>query len=311
MPKTLLNYILIFLILLSSGPLEASSKTEVGLSLLETPSARAHALAEAFSAVKNDVSGFSYNPALLATLTSGHATTIFKKGIDDDTYGQITVGVPFKKGGAGFSIGYFDEGIVEVFDGTTKRTVVAQRDIVGGLGLARTVGPLYIGGTAKFISSELAEQSRATALAADIGMSFPFQKKGLLSASFQNLGTKLTYDTEGFNLPQIFRLGFSWEALFRGTPTTLFIDQPYFLNQNEFNTSLGIERYIEPLALRVGFRDRPDRDELSFGLGFFMDNINLDYAMGVVNDLGLSHHFSLSFRFKSQDSDGRMVKIEN
>src|SRR5262245_55480348 len=105
-----------------------------GLTLAETPSARPASLAEAYSAMTNDVAAFPYNAASLKSLDRVQAFFMYQKGLAEDAYGHFLVGLKTKGGrGLGLSVGYYDAGSIELFDGTTSRTVSAQKDLSLGL----------------------------------------------------------------------------------------------------------------------------------------------------------------------------------
>ena len=187
--------------------------TSGGLTLIETSAARSAALGEAFTPVTNDVAAFHYNPASLGSLDNGHASFMYQKGLVDDAFGQFSMGTPIKQGSLGLSIGYYNGGDIELFDGTTERTVNAQTDLTVGIGYAHNFGKTSIGVTGKYLSSELIETEKAQAFAGDLGIGVPLHSRVHFGAALQNFGSQLKFVEEGDDLPRIARGGFVIKSL--------------------------------------------------------------------------------------------------
>src|SRR5687767_928652 len=78
-----------------TGTLHAKGTgTSGGLTLIESPSARASSMGEAFSAMTNDISAFGYNPASLQSLEHGQASFMYQQGLVEDAFGQFMIGGP-------------------------------------------------------------------------------------------------------------------------------------------------------------------------------------------------------------------------
>jgi len=297
-----------FLLLLTSTLLAKGVGVSGGSTLLEAPSARAAALGEAFSAFSNDISAFAYNPASLNSLHSGHASILYQQGFEDESFGQLLLGSPVPKGSLGLSVGIFNGGEIELFDGVSKRTVTAQRDMILSLGFARNVGRASIGLTGKYISSELGEIAKANAFAGDIGLQIPLLKRLRIGAALQNIGTQLKFATEGDELPRIARLGME-VSLFSGErSTSLLMDAPYFMNEAEIRPALGIETHFGPLSFRAGYKTQNELEGFSFGTGFLISQASMDYAFGFSDEVASQHRISLSMRFNGFDTSSSLVK---
>lgn len=271
--------------------------TVAGLSLLESPSARASALGESLVAGSDDIAALGYNPAALATLRSGHASFLYQKGIFDDSYGHFLIGSPSRRGGMGLSIGFYDGGEFEMSSGSSARTVTAQRDLVIGLSTARRYGRVSFGTTAKYISSEIAETASATAYAADLGLSVAATPRLRLGAAVQNVGTRLKYADSGDELPRMARLGGALSFRPAGLSASVLFDGTYRMVEKEFEPAAGLEVGFGVLALRVGYRGG-DRREFTAGTGFYAGRASFDYAFGMTaSDLDASHRLSYSLRY--------------
>lgn len=271
--------------------------TSGGLTLLEAPGARAFALAEAFTAAKDDVAAFAYNPSTLKSLKTGQASFLYQKGLLDDAFSQFIVGSPWRRMGVGLSIGYYNGGDFQLSDGVTERSVTAQRDLVVALGIARGYGPWSVGFTGKYLSSELIETERATAFAADIGLNYEVSPRLQIGGALQNYGTQLKFVSEGDNLPRMFRIGASYNMLPQ-YGTVLMVDLQRMMNEGETRPGVGVETRVGPMALRAGYRHSSSAKQFTLGTGFAWGRSAFDYAFGLMNqDLDSSHKISYSFRF--------------
>jgi phage tail protein X len=268
-----------------------------GSTLLLSPSARAAGLGESFSAEKNDITGMVYNPAVFSSLSTAQASLIFQRGIADDTYSQIMIGAPTPKGGFGVSFGYYNGGSIDLYDGSTTRTVNAKKDLALSGGYAHSFGKSSIGFIGKYFSSELAETAKASAFAADFGAQFPFTSRIQVGAALQNMGTALKFKDRSNSLPRTVRLGGSFLLSESKAAPTLMLETAYLLNEKELKPSIGLETHVGPLSLRAGYRAGAALEGLSFGTGFILGNTSLDYAVGLVDQLNTRHRVSLSVRF--------------
>ena len=292
-----------------SSALGEGAGMSAGLTLLQTPSARAAALADALTAAPDDIAAFGFNPAALGTLTAGRASLLYEMGPIDDSYGQLMIGAPAAFGGWGLRVGYYDGGAFELFDGQTTRTVTAQTDLVASLGVAARVRGASIGVTAKVITSELIEQERATAYAADLGLQIPVGSRLRIGAAAQNFGTAMVYISEPDPLPRIVRGGVSYLLLPNFYSTSLLADVPYYLNEREWTPSVGVEARAGVLALRAGYRAGMEEEDLTVGMGFALGANALNYSFGFADALENRHRVSLDFAFggAGPSSAGRAV----
>ena len=269
-----------------------------GLTLIEAAGARAAALGEAVSAAADDVTAAVYNPAALSTLTSPQVSFSYLKGIAGDASGRLHLG----QKNLGLSVSYYSAGSVDIIDGGSPRTVNAETDLAATLGGAFTRGRIGFGGAVKFLSSQLAESSRATAYAVDLGVRSEISPRFRVSSALQNLGTKLKFVDEGDPLPRILRAGAEFEAIHGRAPITLSVETPYFLNEKELRPSLGAEIRVGPMAFRAGYRMGSAIEGLSLGAGFSAGGLLIDYAFGFVQDLNNRQRISVGFKFGGANS---------
>lgn len=271
--------------------------TSGGLTLLEASGARASSLGEAFTGMNNDIAAFGYNPASLSTLSSGQASFLYEKGMAEDSYGQFMIGSPMKKSAMGLSVGYYNGGTIDLYDNGTSRSVTAQKDLSVALGYSRNFNGLSIGMTGKYLSSQLIDSYKASAYAADFGLSLGVGSRIRVGAAIQNLGSQLKFISEGDNLPRIARMGLSYNMIPGKWNTMLLLDAPYYLNEAEVRPAIGLETLVGPMAIRGGFKKTNGLNEFTVGAGFALGKSSIDYAFGLVKDLNAQHKVSLSMKF--------------
>ncbi len=274
-----------------------------GLTLLESPSARASALGEAFTAANNDVSAQTYNPASLATLAFPQASLLYKKGLSDDAFGQVLYGAATPHHALGISIGYYNGGDVELFDGVSARTVTAQKDLMAGLSYARSVGGFKAGVSGKYLSSELAESRKASTMAVDAGVQIFLGRKYTVGGALQNFGKRLQYIRHEHALPRVARIGVTRQIGKRSNPALLLLDAPYDINEEKLRPALGLEIGLAPLTLRAGYQTGYAAKGFSAGIGFAFQSMEIGYAFGLASQFNDLHRVSLTYQFR--DSGGR------
>lgn len=272
--------------------------TSGGLTLIEASGARAAALAEAFSAMSNELCAMNYNPGSLGTLQSGQASFMYQKGMMEDSYGQFLIGAPTARGAWGLQVGYYNGGTMDIsYDGVTSQTVNAQKDVMVNLGLGRKLRSASVGVNLKYLSSQLIEKEKATAYAADFGLSMALGSRVRVGGAVQNIGTQLKYVQEGDSLPRIVRAGMAVSLVRGNSPLSLLVDAPYFVNEAEVRPALGLELGIGALALRAGYRKLGATNEFTIGTGFLLGKTSFDYSFGMMQDLESQQRVSLSMRF--------------
>ena len=106
---------------------------------------------------------------------------------------------------------------------------------------------------------------------------------------FNPIGVKLNEDE---NIPSIFKLGLRYDA---NDKVAIFTEGELESEQNA-KLKLGLEyKIIKQLQLRAGFSTNPAQN--TFGLGYTLNNIQLDVAVKRHQLLGYSPQFSVSSAF--------------
>jgi len=282
--------------------------SSAGLTLIEPASARAASLGEAFVAGFDDITAFAYNPASLNSLEMSQLSFSYQNRFDDESFGQLLLGVPRSRSAFGFSVAYYDGGEINLNDGQSSRTVTAQRDLAMSLGYAIKHKSVSYGVTGKFLYSELGETVSGSAFAMDAGVQRLLHPRLRLGAAIQNIGTDLKYSNEGEPLPRIARLGLNWTAPINKFPLGLLLEVPYLINEEKFSTSLGLEAMVSLLSVRAGYKTGDGMEGLSVGAGVFINQFSVDYAFGFADELDSQQHISVSLKFGGASNLPEFVK---
>lgn len=286
----------------------AHAKMSGALSLLEGSGASIAGIADAGTAVKNDVTSMAYNPAGIGTLESGQASFFYQKGLIGDAFGRLTIGSPVGKNAYGLSIGYYNAGTVELYDGVNTTNATAQKDYTITLGYARTVGAMNVGTNLKYLKSTLIDQYTASAYAADFGMHMDVTSRLGIGAAVQNLGSGLKYDQTADPLPTAARLGASYLMSQGKMPTTLYLDAPYFTNERQLQPAVGLSVAFGMLTLRGGYKNVDGSSQFTMGTGIGIGRTTVDYAFGLADNLDASHRVSLNMKFGGASAAPVMVQ---
>lgn len=265
--------------------------------LKQAVGARTFAMGEAFAAVADDAQALHYNPAGLSFIQTNEVSLMYIHSILDIYYGYAAYAQPVGQGVVAGSIITLQGGDIEInyADGTSD-SYKAQQDYVVTAGYALDVSQyipgLSLGVAGKAITSTLLEEYSAQAYAGDIGVMYKPPVEGLsFGAAVQNIGTELKYQEYGDPLPFTNRIGSAYRLeLSGGHYLTGAIEMV-----NTKNIHLGLEYELGGIFFaRGGYKQEYDLDNVTFGVGFKINAIQLDYALGLKGSLGMNHFISLT-----------------
>jgi hypothetical protein len=262
-------------------------------------------MAGAHVAVVNDATALVANPAGLRELVRPSVSLFHASYVDSSFYDFAAFGRRVGRAGAYALGGQF------LSQGTSERTDVegnttgslTPRDIALSAGYAHGFSDFVLGVGGKYIHSTLVNSASGVAL--DAGIFTPLSvlgKEVRFAATVSNVGPPLKYESTSHPLPTRARIG----GAFSPTPRWTWAADAVFPNAADSFGALGIE-YHFPLdgALKVELRggyntqskDLESMSGVSGGIGFNGLNFGVDYALVTLGELGLSHRFSLNFRF--------------
>jgi hypothetical protein len=292
-----------------------SNSGTAGYSFLNIPvGARASAMGQAFTSVPNDIQGITYNPACLATMVASQATFQQLNYVEDVTQQELAFGhagreQEFSWGAVAnyLRVGGIDRTAATLSpsgDGFTEQGEFSTYDLMTEVSLAgQLMEGLSIGTSLKFLRESLADAS-SDAGALDLGVFYQGNEERTwnVGAALQNAGFAGKFADAAVKLPLTFRVGLS------GQPFAQWLLAADYVQRVDTNGAFDVGAEVTPmkyLSLRIGYSYpliRPDLGglaEFSAGVGLRVGSTSLDYAFVPLGDLGLTHHVSLNFRFKS------------
>lgn len=300
--------------LLAALPAAASAAATTGGATLRRPvSARAAAMADAFTALRAGTDAFGCNPAGLGA-DRAEARTLFSHGSVEDSFSFLGAVVPWRRAALAASLAYYDAGRIDVVSAAGARdTRSAQRDLVGSFGGSLELGGgLQAGALARLYRFELGGEARASGAAFDAGARWDTPVPGLSAgAALQNIGPGVKYEVDADPLPLSSRAGLAWswhaaadkasELVYTGTSVTLVADAVK-TRDDLLRGSVGAEFGLEfgehtAVLLRGGLTGGSYADFITAGVGLRERRFFVDYALNARNYLGAVHHVSLGARF--------------
>lgn len=299
-------------LLLVAGPLLNSplGAQGSGASFLKIPiGAKAMGLGSAFTAVSNDVSAIYWNPGGLArfkrrevglmhTELYGEARLDFAGYVQPSTIGNFGVGAT-----------YLTHKKLQGRDDEGKPTAdFSASDLALALSFSRRVGQAGLGANVKFIRQRIAEAS-ASGLALDLGASYRALPRLQLGLSVLNLGPRMKFQSEGFQLPLAVTAGAGY-ALGRSVLVTA--DLKHQVHEKKSSLSVGMElQALQGFFLRAGYLASREGasgsgaatgglgglSRLGAGFGLKLGDVLMDYSFVPMGEIGSAQRLSLGFRF--------------
>jgi hypothetical protein len=321
----------------------------VAAPILQIPiGARAVSMGAAFTAVADDMTGMEYNPAGLALLKAYEANFQYNRGLSDQNVEYLGFGGPLPFAGLtgngyatmGGSMLFAQNGTIQVNttnpDGSlaSSQSLNAGNDFVFTAGYAERVWDVeirapqnytfhlehFLGGSGRIIHSSLVEQYSATAYATNFGYLVRCPEQSWRAGiSILNLGTKMTFISDGDKLPLTMRLGVAYDLTklpATGQSLTLAADSAYSVYERQWHTNAGVEYSFMPMVkARLGYQFQQDLAGLTAGFGIEYQGFTIDYAWMMNSDINDTHRVGISYRFggpgPEQRAEKRQQRIES
>lgn len=257
---------------------------------------------------ETSVNALYWNPAELGAIEHGEVSFMHTAWLADVSYENAAYAQKFGMGTIGIAAYYLSMPAIDKYDNTGLKLndTFKPADMALSFSYNRDIGPLPVGVTLKYISSQI-DQKTATAYAADIGVAFDNvilkDVEGFKSALVvQNLGTPMKFVNESYPLPFNIKVGASYVA-FKNTMFDLDLNK---YTDTDLIGNAGAE-YLIPiksnisLALRAGYKTNQQNlgglAGLTGGLGFEFSALIIDYAFVPYGDLDNTQIISLRYKF--------------
>lgn len=257
------------------------------------------------SLLGNDFTGFLYNPAVLGAGDCREISLISEMGPADDKFGGLLYGEPVKKGMISFGYVYHDAGIAELNwienNQLMTRNVRAETNMLGIISYGRRLlDNLFAGISAKFVSSELAQMSRANAYGGDLGFLYLPLKNLSFSLALQNFGKSTKFIYKENPLPLAMYLGSGYLLKLNDTYMLYTAGATYLEREEKTIPEAGIELGYGFISLSAGYRFVVEDLNLHIGLKILVNDMIFGYAYVQGIYLDSSHRLSVSYKIGSR-----------
>jgi hypothetical protein len=272
-------------------------------------SARAMGMAEAYSAIANDVSAIYYNPAGLTQMFSREAmfTHIDYPAEINYEFAAIAFPVEAISGVIGFGFYNLNSGDIPLTTygypaGTGE--FFAANDYALTVSYARSLTEHFsLGGTFKFVG-EYYDNESARGWAADVGTLYDTGYRGFkIAMSIVNFGPDMKMVQQGYPLPINFKFGSSINFIESPDHLAVFALEGAHPSDNLEEYNAGLEYwYLDKFSIRVGERFNYDSEGFTAGGGLKWPlgearEIRIDYGYQDFGFLREVHRFSLAVAF--------------
>lgn len=263
-------------------------------------------LGGAATALSSDIASSYYNPAGLSSIERPGINLMHYMWFQDISYEFIGGAFPIgSKSTIGFSTAYLHMGQIDIYNEFDQQQgSLNAYSLAGIISYSRSVsGNLNLGISGKFIMEKLAE-IKANGYAIDVGSQY-IGSNFRFGAAINNLGPKMKYEIESFNLPVSFSIGSAFSPMSLPVDIIVGAKIPF---EGDISIAAGLDYQLTSfLSLRSGmggFGDDNVSNTANFGIGLNLMNSYIDYAFNLKNQLGSTHSFSFTFNFGDARSIG-------
>lgn len=293
----------------------ASSGTE-GAAFLDIPvGAGPAALGSAYTALATDAYAPIYNPAGVGFLSGTQVAAQHLSYLDSINDEFLSVVHSVGQGKAiGFSAQYLGTGDINATGPDNAEPLGTYSSHYGAYSFVygqKVTDKLSVGLTGKWINAKLADVS-ANAYAADIGSLYQVLDNLKLALTVTNLGSKLTFTSQGDTLPQEEHLAAAYQPVRHVTLALEGVHSQTGLNSGR----MGVEwSPMEMVKIRAGYKTDTTQGlsalaGFTTGVGLNVWGQEFSYAWLPYGDLGDTQYFSMLIRFGQTDRTQNILKHE-
>ena len=283
---------------------------------------RATGMGDAATTISGDADNIFWNPAGIAEIDGSAIFFGYTTWFADIKYMAFSATRNIGK------LGVFGLNVVSVDYPSIEGTIINGQNNIGyddigdinpveyavGISYARGFTDKFsLGGTAKYCSQVLVEEAVAPidttystdVIAFDFGTLYNTGWNDLMiGMSLQHFAKELRYIEEYFNLPTIFRIGFSVDLLkLLNIESDLHQTTVHFEGANPLDYServhIGMEYwYRNMIALRAGYKFNYENEDFTYGTTLRLTGIDVGFAHSDLGSiLGRVNRFSIHYEF--------------
>jgi len=268
--------------------------------------AREAGMGEAFTGAAYDADTISWNPAGLAQIQRPEVSLMHYSFVADTNYESVAYAQPFGFGTLAGSLVLLNTAPFDITGGNAPS--VSAGDYVLSVGYGNRLGALYpfhswldrllVGANLKTVGMGISGSGSYQFLALDLGAKYDTQVEGLsLGLDLQNMGLAMNALSASDSLPFAARLGaaYAWKEWLGTADLVRYLDQTTYFH-------LGAEgMWNEKLAYRMGLKFGDPSvngfQSMTFGAGYMLRDVRLDYAFVPYGVFGATHRLSLDYAF--------------
>jgi tetratricopeptide (TPR) repeat protein len=267
------------------------------------PFPRSAGMGSAFTGISGEVSCLHFNPGGLALAEGDIISSTHCEWFQGMRFENVALAHSMGKAGAlGINVkGFYVTGLEKRSQDTPEpEGSFGAYFIDFGATYARKLFYfLPVGFSLKGIYEKI-EESSAVGVAFDLGLQYLTSIDGLqFGISLKNVGSKMTFEDEEFQLPGSIRAGIMYRFL--GGNALLSADLEK-MGKRQATVNVGSEVLImRTLSLRLGYNGEAGADidsktaGIAAGAGFAVGDLGVDYAFVNYDYLGMTHRFGLTF----------------
>lgn len=256
----------------------------------------------AINTPESGLPGLYYNPASIAGKKRSEISIMSESGFIGDKLGGVIYGMPLKNGMiAGSLIGY-DAGSMELNwmdnGNLMSENVTAQRDLMASVSYGHRYNQyLYLGGTLKAATTEIAQRASANAFAMDLGFMYRAKPNFYLSGALQNVGTSTKFIDKENPLPTSVYAGGGYVKKIKDSQVILGGGLTYNTVDETMVPETGVELRYGIVAMSAGYRFNVHESALQLGLGIIWHNVEFGYSYVPGVYLDTIHRLNMSYKF--------------
>ena len=296
--------VLFILVSFAWGDVDESSGTMAMTFLKIGIGAEAIGMGESVTALTGDLYAAYWNPAGLSYVQQSQIGFMHGEWFEGIKHEFAGFAHPIGQvGGFAVTVNYLSYGQIDRRDTQgnlmgTFRPYDLALSLSAGIRISDT---LFMGVTGKSVNEEI-DQSSAHAFGIDMGVIYDLPGSPMsLGVTAHNLGSKVRFSQEEFSMPVILSGGIAYRLAGGNMAFSTDLRKPLD-DSPSIGFGIGIKT-LKLLSLRAGYRyeiggnDLGALSGLRIGLGFGIENYQIDYAFASYGELGPTHRFSLLAKF--------------